>query len=555
METYDAIIAGFGPTGATLANLLGTMGMRVAVVEREKGIYDQPRAITADHEAMRAFQAVGLAERIEAGTCPHPGTDFVGVNGEVIKRFYPMPAPGPLGWEPTFMFYQPRLEAVLRDGVKRFADIDLMLEHSLISVRQDAEGIEVMVAGPDGAQKTLRAATLLGCDGARSVVRAQIGASVHDLAFDEWWVVVDVNLHGDIELPERCVQYCRPSRPGTYIVGPDRLRRWEIKVMPGEAPESFNDPGHLDRVLSTFVDTRGVDVKRVAIYRFHAVVAEQWREGRVFLLGDAAHQMPPFLGQGLCAGVRDAYNLAWKLDAVRKGKAADSLLDTYGAERRPHVQTVVEHAKSFGLIIGELDEVAALERDRMLGAELAAGTATTVRQAFIPGLAAGLLYGAERGELGVGAGELFPQPWVSGPALERTRLDDLVRGDFYIVTNEAQTAQTALESLRAVPQLAQAKVVCIGEAPDVSDAVAGVIRCTEEGDFVSRFLADHGAVAAMVRPDGFAYGSATSTEAMADVIATLGRALAGEPATPPTRTGAAGRTVTVEYRAPSSLTI
>lgn len=237
METYDAIIAGFGPTGATLANLLGAMGMKVAVVEREKEIYDKPRAITADHEAMRAFQAAGLADQIAVGTCPHPGTDFVGVSGDVIKRFYPMSGTWPLAWEPTFMFYQPDLEAILRDGVKRFSGVEVFLEHAVSNHRQDEHGVEVEVVARDGAARFMRGKTLLACDGARSGIRSRMQSPIHDLDFDEWWVVVDARLHGDVELPQRCVQYCRPSRPGTYIVGPDRLRRWEIKVMPGEAPD------------------------------------------------------------------------------------------------------------------------------------------------------------------------------------------------------------------------------------------------------------------------------------------------------------------------------
>ncbi|ADG18176.1 monooxygenase FAD-binding protein [Paraburkholderia atlantica] len=526
METYDAIISGYGPTGATLSNLLAMMGMRVAVVERDRDIYDKPRAITADHEAMRAFQAAGLAEEVAKGTCPHPGTDFVGVDGQTIKRFYPMPAPGPLGWEPTFMFHQPTLEGVLRDGVKRFESVDVFLEHSLVSLHQDAEGVEINVAGPGGSNKTLRGKYLLACDGARSVVRSQIESTIYDLAFDEWWVVVDADLHNDVDLPERCVQYCRPWRPGTYIVGPDRLRRWEIKVLPGEMPESFNDPAHLDRVLSTFVDTGAIEVKRVAIYRFHAVVAEKWREGRVFLLGDAAHQMPPFMGQGLCAGVRDAYNLAWKLDAVLRGKAEDALLDTYGQERRPHVQTVVETAKSFGLIIGELDEGAARERDSRLGVELAAGTAQTIRQSFIPGLATGLLYRDAIGALGAGAGQLFPQPWVSSQGIGRLRLDDLVRGNFYLVTWNIELAAVARDILGTVASLADAMVVCVGEAEQGTAGLeAEVIAVTEELGLVARWLTETGTVAAVVRPDGFAYGSARNQGELKDMVVLLGRAL------------------------------
>lgn len=525
METYDAIISGYGPTGATLANLLATMGMRVAVVERDKEIYDKPRAITADHEAMRAFQAVGLAEKITEGTCPHPGTDFVGIDGQTIKRFYPMPAPGPLGWEPTFMFYQPTLEGALRDGVKRFESVDVLLEHSLVSLRQDDEGVEVDVTGPGESGKTLRGKYLLACDGARSVVRGEIKSAIYDLAFDEWWVVVDADLHNDVELPERCVQYCRPSRPGTYIVGPDRLRRWEIKVLPGETPESFNDPAYLDRVLSTFVDTSGIEVKRVAIYRFHAVVAEKWREGRVFLLGDAAHQMPPFMGQGLCAGVRDAYNLAWKLDAVLRGTAGDALLDTYCQERRPHVQTVVETAKSFGLIIGELDEQAARERDRRLGAELAAGTAQTIRQSFIPGLSTGLLYRDAFGAPGAGAGKLFPQPWVSGEGIGRMRLDDLVRGNFYLVTNDLELAAAACDIFGTVASLADSTVVCVVDSGQGTARLESeLISVTEELGLVARWLDDAGAAAAIVRPDGFAYGTARNQGELKEMVAMLGKA-------------------------------
>ncbi|MDD2050937.1 bifunctional 3-(3-hydroxy-phenyl)propionate/3-hydroxycinnamic acid hydroxylase [Pseudomonas putida] len=517
MQTFDAIISGYGPTGATLANLLGTMGMRVAVIEREKSIFDKPRAITADHEATRAFQAAGLADEVMKGTCAHPGTDFVGVQGQVIKRFYPMPAPGPLGWEPTYMFYQPALEATLREGVERFSDVEVFLRHSLVEYRQSEHSVEVDMVDGEGHQKTLRGRYLLACDGARSVVRTQMGASIHDLDFDEWWVVVDAQLLDDIELPERCVQYCRPSRPGTYIVGPDKLRRWEIKVLPGESPESFNDPAHLDEVLSTFVDTRSVHVQRVAIYRFHAVVAEQWREGRVFLLGDAAHQMPPFMGQGLCAGVRDAYNLAWKLDVVSRGLADPALLDTYTAERRPHVQQVVATAKSFGLIIGELDVDAARLRDERLQAELTSGAAQTVRQSFIPGLSAGLLNLDDEGGLGAGAGQLFPQPWVSGPSQPRARLDDVTRGQFYLVCRDARLVKQVSSLFADSACLSTSEVVCLDCRRDSGDENEAVY-CSEEGAFITHWLEQFDAVAVLVRPDGVAFGVARDSSELEGLI-------------------------------------
>lgn len=527
MYTYDAIISGYGPTGATLANLLGAMGMRVAVIEREKTIFAKPRAITADHEALRAFQAVALGEAILEGTCPHPGTDFVGVEGQVIKRFYPLPAPGPLGWEPTYMFYQPRLEGTLRTGVERFAKVDVQLNHKVMGYRQDAGQVAVDIEGPDGRQQTLHGRYLLACDGARSMVRTQMACEINDLDFDEWWVVVDVDLHSDIELPERCVQYCRPSRPGTYIVGPGQLRRWEIKVLPGESPEAFNDPAHLDAVLSTFVDTRGVDVQRVAIYRFHAVVAQQWRDGQVFLLGDAAHQMPPFLGQGLCAGVRDAYNLAWKLQAVMAGKADQTLLDSYCAERKPHVQQVVETAKAFGLIIGELDETAARVRDTRLEAELNAGTAPTIRQSFIPGLTAGLVDTNDAGVPRRGAGQLFPQPWVAGAGVPRMRLDDLVRGDFYLVCQSAEFARYGRRLLAASEHLFAATVVCLDPLVPAAES-EGFIHCAEEGGWVSAWLKQQGVSAALARPDGFAYGAAADLASLEALVTRLDRSLSAQ---------------------------
>ncbi len=364
----------------------------------------------------------------------------------------------------------------------------------------------------------LRADYLLACDGARSLVRTGIKARLHDLAFDEWWVVVDTQLHTDIDLPERCVQYCRPSRPGTYIVGPGRLRRWEIKVMPGEDPSAFNNPEYVNRVLASFVDTSAVDVQRVAVYRFHAVVAEKWRDRRVFLMGDAAHQMPPFLGQGMCAGLRDAYNLAWKLEAVLKGRAPDSLLDTYGEERRPHVQTVVAHAKSFGLVIGELDESAAVQRDERLAAELAAGTAPTIRQSFIPGLEAGLLGRNVDSTLVKGAGLLFPQPWVIDGAGGRARLDDLVRGDFYAVSNDQKLAEHAAIHFESVNSLAKAKSILLEQSGEIGH---GVVAVRESEAIVERWLAENDARLAIVRPDGFAYGVALDVEGVTALISQL----------------------------------
>jgi 3-(3-hydroxy-phenyl)propionate hydroxylase len=320
------------------------------------------------------------------------------------------------------------------------------------------------------------------------------------------------------------MQYCRPSRPGTYIKGPGALRRWEIKLLPGETAQDFQTHESVWNVLGDFVDTSHLEHCRTAVYRFHALVVQEWREGRVFLMGDAAHQMPPFLGQGLCAGVRDAYNLAWKLDAVMRGQAPDALLDTYGEERKPHVRTVVAHAKSFGLIIGELDVERARARDQQLEAELNSGQAVTVRQKFIPGLETGLLHRGADGQLAPGAGELCIQPWVrTSPNAEWQRLDDVAGAGFTLITN----ATHLLSSLSAQDldtwRRMGGSVVVLGEtAPSTT---AGVHHVVERDGLMQQWLQTQNAQALVARPDHYVYGVAASAQGLHLMIQELGNQL------------------------------
>lgn len=527
---FDILIIGYGPAGATAANLLGQRGYTVGVIDQAPTIYDKPRAITADQEAMRVFQECGLAEAIAPTTTPHPGTDFVGVEGQVIKRFYPQPPPNQLGWEPAWMFVQPELEQTLRQGVTRFEQVQVFLAHEFLSLAQTEDHVVAKVRRlEDGAVLEMQARYVIACDGARSPVRQQMGAAIEDLAFDEWWIVVDAWLRGAVELPPRCVQYCRPARPGTYIVGPGDLRRWEIKMLPGERPEDFTDGRGILPVLSTFVDVDALELCRSAAYRFHALVVEQWRFGRVFLMGDAAHQMPPFLGQGLCAAIRDAVNLAWKIDAVERLGCSPALLDTYGQERTPHVRTIVSHAKAFGLIIGELDPQAARARDARLGEQLASGQAETVRQKFIPGLEAGLIDLDAQGQPGVGAGALFVQPWVRAADGVDRRLDDLLRPAFLLACESPEVLDWLDDATRALWQRLEGQQVLIQPAPASAPAPALVVA--ERDGLFSAWMASLGARVAVVRPDRYVYGTASDPAALRRMVQQLGRALF-EPAAP-----------------------
>jgi 3-(3-hydroxy-phenyl)propionate hydroxylase len=526
MTQFDVIVIGYGPAGATMANLLGQRGYRVAVIEQASVIYDKPRAITADHEAMRVFQACGLADDIASSTVPHPGTDFLGVEGQTIKQFYPQPPPHPLTWEPSWMFVQPELEATLRKGVMRFDQVHVFLEHEFVSLSQTAHSATVRTRSlEDGALNVFEARYVVACDGARSPVREQLSAAIDDLAFDENWIVVDAWLRGDIQMPPRCVQYCRPSRPGTYIVGPGQLRRWEIKMLPGETPADFADESAIHRVLSQFVNADALEVCRHAVYRFHALVVHEWRFGRVFLMGDAAHQMPPFLGQGLCAGIRDAINLVWKIDAVERLGASPQLLDTYGVERKPHVRTIVSHAKSFGLIIGELDEAAARERDARLLEAMAAGKAETVRQKFIPGLQSGLIDMDAKSQPRAGAGTLFVQPWVQTGSEPFRRLDDLVTLGFLLVSASGESlGWLDVDSTKKWQRLQGQQVLVQSDSSLISNTPSVLIVTERDGVF-RKWLDELDAVVVLVRPDHYVYGSAKNATELKRLVDALYQSL------------------------------
>jgi 3-(3-hydroxy-phenyl)propionate hydroxylase len=513
---YDVAIVGYGPVGATLANLLARYGLSIAVVEQAAGIYDKPRAITLDHEALRVFQACGLAGVMEQGIAPHPGTHYLGVDGQIIKIFDPLPPPYPLGWTPTATFVQPDAEQALRAKLSGYDRADVLLSTKAISLSQDSDGVSLSVSADDG-ERVLRARYLVGCDGANSFVRKQLGIALEDLAFDEWWMVVDAHTADPAKRPAKCFQYCRPSRPGTYLPGPGALRRWEIKLLPGEDPEAAGASENVLKLLEGFTDTSDLTIWRSAVYRFHALLAQSWRSGRVFMMGDAVHQTPPFLGQGLCAGIRDAVNLAWKLALVLRSAAAPSLLDSYEAERKPHVRSIVSTAKEFGKIIGELDPIAAAERDRQLRAELISGRAQTIRQKFIPDLGGGVIAQGAKA-----AGSLFVQPSVRLADGEVVRLDDVLAPEFVIVTatREAMNGLSAA-SLKTWEKLDGQRAI-VGthaiEAPDV-------VIVAETDRLFADWLRHNAVEAVIVRPDRYVFAGAQTAAELNGLIGQLERGM------------------------------
>jgi 3-(3-hydroxy-phenyl)propionate hydroxylase len=485
----DVAIVGFGPVGAVLACLLGQAGLDTVVIDQAETIYDKPRALALDHEIARVLQGLGLGEALEA--CSEPFTDsvYLGADGRVIKRLTMLPEPHPQGWTPSMVFLQPALEAAVRQKAQSLASVSLRLGRQVSALAQDGGGVGLTMTGPAGPE-TVEARYVVGCDGAGSTIRKLAGLTLEDLGFDEPWLVVDVlaNERGLAKLPQSSMQYCEPDRPTTYVIGKGAHRRWEFSLNPGEDPRRMEQPDAVWRLLSRWMGPDEGVLWRSASYRFHALVARDWRNGRVFIAGDAAHQQPPFLGQGLCQGVRDAANLAWKLEAVIRQGAPDALLGSYGPERRGHVAALTGIIKSIGGLIGERDRGRAAARDERLIAEAGGVVQPMPRQDLMPVLAEGFL--SDRPSPGRGA--LFPQPWIrSGEGT--VRLDDHVGRGFRLF-GRAGVAPSLEQLLQAFGWT----FVPLGGEGGIAER-AGVL---------AGWFDRHGVENALVRPDHAVFGTA-----------------------------------------------
>ena len=429
---FDVAISGLGPVGATLAILLAQRGLSVCVLERDADIYKLPRAAHFDHEIMRIFQACGVAEDVLPHTRPVPAYDFRNAKGETLL-YFGTGAPNPSGWERGYMFFQPGLEGVLRARMTELDGIDVRLRHTVTGYTEHSGGVAISATGPAGPV-SLEARYLAGCDGAGSTVRKLAGIELDDLKFDEPWLVIDAEVKDPKGLPEINLQICDPARPTTVVLmGPGR-HRWEFMIKPGEDPEAVASDESIARLLEPWVRPGQVHVVRRAVYRFHGLVAKQWRKGRVLLAGDSAHQMPPFLGQGLCSGVRDAFNLAWKLEqAIRYGR--DGLLDTYQLEREAHVRTIIDIAIFMGRVVCTLDPAEAAARDAQMIADRKAGKTPAaldfpwidkgaVSQHKIPGVTGAAM-------------PQFPMP-------DGARMDDALGAKFWLLSATPDASRAAL---------------------------------------------------------------------------------------------------------------
>ncbi|MFC9219242.1 bifunctional 3-(3-hydroxy-phenyl)propionate/3-hydroxycinnamic acid hydroxylase [Streptomyces hygroscopicus] len=365
----DVIVMGAGPTGLAAATLLASYDLRVTVVERHRDVYPLPRAVHLDDETYRILHQLGIGEEFAAHTRPASGLRLLDERHRELATFTRERVTA-AGLPQANMFDQPDLERLLRDNLKRLPRVTLLSGHELLRLDSTSTTtVTAQVRRADGLEIALRAPYVIGCDGANSTVRRLLGIADDDLGFAQRWLVVDVRCDVGLDAWDGVHQVCDAHRAGTYMrIGPDRYR-WEFQLLDGESPEDFARLPALRPLIGPW--TRTVPDERLTVlkcraYTFRARVAQRWRAGRVFLAGDAAHVTPPFIGQGLCSGLRDANNLAWKLAAVLHGPAAPGLLDSYEAERKPHATALIRRAKAVGRMMTGGGRAATLARRRLV---------------------------------------------------------------------------------------------------------------------------------------------------------------------------------------------
>ena len=401
---FDVIVVGLGPVGATLAALLDLCDVSVLVLEREADVYPLPRAVHFDDEVMRVFQTIGIANKTGDFTVVNKGMRFVDPDGRVLLD-WPRPQEiGSNGWYPSYRFNQPMLERLLRSNLRNCNHVDVCLNADVIDLNSSDDRVFCSYQDrTNGEQKAVSAAYVVGCDGANSIVREKMAVGWQDLGFEERWLVVDVLLNVEKpELGEFTIQHCDPARPSTFAHGPGMRRRWEFTLFEDEDSDTAVTDEFVEQLLSKWLKPGEAEIERRAVYTFGSKLANDWRQGQMLVAGDAAHLMPPFMGQGMCTGIRDASNLAWKLAAVIKGEAEEELLDTYSSERRPHAQTYIETAIKLGQLMNSYSRDAA-----------SSGKMESLVVRLGPGL--GDIESPHRGKL-------FPQPRFSDGRL----MDDVV---------------------------------------------------------------------------------------------------------------------------------
>jgi 3-(3-hydroxy-phenyl)propionate hydroxylase len=510
-DIYDVLIVGMGPVGASAAIFAGRTGLRTCVVDKSMEVFPLPRATHFDAEIMRLFQRAGLVKIVEPLVSTYNGGLHLGADGEPIRDFRVPAARNALGWFPHYTFLQPQLDQALRDAAARIDGVDRKLGAEVVDVAQDRDLVTATLQDKAGSTSIVKARYAIACDGAASPIRKSLEIPLIDYGFEEPWIIVDVVVEDPSELADHSIMYCDPARPATYIPQPGKNRRWEFMLLEGERAEAMESRESINRLLKPHVNTEKLQIVRSAVYRFHGLITSSWRSRRIFLAGDAAHQTPPFYGQGMCHGIRDVANLVWKLELALRSSTFEGILDSYATERHPHVKAIIDASVENGRYICILDPHKARERDQQLRARAAAGNDVTSFRSVIPGLADGIVSRSSHPQ----RGELMIQPVVTmdgQPAL----LDAALGAGFALVTTRHPADSSDLRWFRW--ELRGNVVLVDGQIYDRYHASPTV---QDHSGTLRNWLKENDAAAVIVRPDRYLFGIANKDVSISGLLADL----------------------------------
>ena len=394
---YDVIIVGLGPTGGVLANLIAKHNLSIKILEKENQLYNLPRAVHFDDEVMRVFETIGISKKFLKQTIINKGTRFIDENNNLLLDW---PRPKVItenGWYPSYRFHQPDLERNLRKKLSNFKKVSISQNSDVFNIENKKDHVEVTYKNLKTEKKNiLKSKYLIGCDGGRSFVREVIDAGMDDLGFEQKWAVIDVLLKTkNVELPDRTIQYCSSSRPATYCRNVGRRRRWEIALKDEKDEKQFLMDENLWKFLNRWVSKEDIQIERKAVYTFQSAIAKKWQKGRIFLAGDAAHLSPPFMGQGMCAGIRDASNLAWKIAFCCQTEHNIKLLKSYQSERYKNVKEYILTTMNMGKLLNEIGGTNVSKTVK--NTEDGSKTMSTIKPGLGPGL--GSLKDQNRGKI------------------------------------------------------------------------------------------------------------------------------------------------------------
>jgi 2-polyprenyl-6-methoxyphenol hydroxylase-like FAD-dependent oxidoreductase len=508
IDRFDVAVVGCGPVGSALAILLAQSGRSVAVLERWPTPYPLPRAVTFDGETGRILQACGIGDGLSSISEPGDVYEWRNAGGTTLLRFNGSGS-GPQGWPHASMFNQPALESLLVRRMQSLNGIDLRRGADVTGLSREGDCVDVDYDGVNGERRSIQAVYVVGCDGANSTVRDLLDVPIVDQGFYYDWLIVDVVLAEDRIFDPVNLQLCDPARPTTVVSGGPGRRRWEFMRLPGEPIEILDSIDRAWELLEPWhIGPENAVLERHAVYTFQARWAERWRRDRVFLAGDAAHQMPPFAGQGMCAGLRDVINLAWKLDLVLTGQADQGLLDTYQIERRDHVQAAIEFSMALGKVICVSDVDEAAERDRAMSSALLDGQHSEMP--IMPGITDGVVH--QRSALG---GSLLPQGTVEkeGGLL---RLDDAVGVGWRLFSRSGVTLDPSSDLLRWFRSIG-GREISIGVGCEIGDP----------DGFYKSWFSEQGISAVVQRPDFHLFGATTTECETREMLADLRSQLQG----------------------------